>query len=268
MVEHSDRPRVSATRTARLRRAAPHVEPPASEHSESILESTDEDEDDPSSSLSSPPPSPSTPHPSTNPTHSPSTASLHSHLREISSLASWTVSTYKPGCGVSALLSPSTSSFWQSDGPQPHLLNIHFFKLVHIVKLRVYLDSDLDESYTPTKMVFAAGMGEYDLVEFAEWKGESPRGWVDIGLGNCAPEEDGGEGEGEGEGVLRCMCLQVRVLENHQNGKDTHIRGVQIFAWDERVSGGLRKEGGKGEREGRGMVLEDQYLAEEEPEWR
>ena len=36
-------------------------------------------------------------------------------------------------------------------------------------------------------------------------------------------------------GVLRCFFLQVRVLENHQNGKDTHIRGVQIFARDDRV---------------------------------
>ncbi|KAI4145144.1 MAG: hypothetical protein LQ340_006390, partial [Diploschistes diacapsis] len=41
--------------------------------------------------------------------------------------------------------------------------------------------------------------------------------------------------EEEEEGVLRCMCVQVRVLENHQNGKDTHVRGVQLFARDERV---------------------------------
>ncbi|MCJ1349369.1 anaphase promoting complex subunit doc1, partial [Peltigera leucophlebia] len=91
------------------------------------------------------------------------------HLREISALASWTVSTFKPDCGVEALRNSSTSQFWQSDGPQPHLLNIHFFKLVSIVKLRVYLDFELDESYTPTRMVFLAGTGMYDLTEFAEW---------------------------------------------------------------------------------------------------
>jgi len=27
--------------------------------------------------------------------------------------------------------------------------------------------------------------------------------------------------------------VQVRILENHQNGKDTHLRAVQIFARDE-----------------------------------
>ncbi|MCJ1308501.1 anaphase promoting complex subunit doc1 [Agyrium rufum] len=189
-------------------------------------------------------------------------------LREISPLASWTVSTYKPGCGVAALLHPSTSQFWQSDGPQPHFLNIHFFKQVSIVKLRIYLDSDLDESYTPTRMVFAAGMqgDSYGLVEFAEWKGEDPSGWVDIGLEGCGgvDEEDyggmggddGGENEDEeveggnkmsgGGGVLRCMCLQIRILENHQNGKDTHLRGVQIFARDERVVRKERRLGWKG----------------------
>jgi anaphase-promoting complex subunit 10 len=97
----------------------------------------------------------------------------------------------------------------------------------------VYLDHKLDESYTPTKMVFAAGMGEYDLVEFAEWRGENPRGWVDVNLQ--------GVGEGGG-GVLRAMVVQVRVLENHQNGKDTHVRGVQIFARDERVKVSKREE--------------------------
>lgn len=85
-------------------------------------------------------------------------------LREISSLASWSVSTHKPSCGVDALRNLSPSQFWQSDGPQPHLLTVHFFKLVKIVKIRVYLDFLLDESYTPTKMQFWGGTGMYDLV--------------------------------------------------------------------------------------------------------
>ena len=155
-------------------------------------------------------------------------------LREISPLASWTVSTCKPGCGVAALRSPSTSQFWQSDGPQPHLLNIHFFKLVSIVKLRVYLDFELDESYTPTRMVFLAGMGMYDLTEFAEWTGEGPRGWVDISLEGVGPISVASDGDPYAGGVLKCMIVQVRVCENHQNGKDTHVRGVQLFARDER----------------------------------
>jgi len=103
--------------------------------------------------------------PSTFPSHHPSTTSLTlqltaqdpslpSNLKEISSLASWQVSTSKPNCDVDALRSHSPAQYWQSDGPQPHLLTIHFYKWVKIVKLRVYLDFVLDESYTPTKMTF------------------------------------------------------------------------------------------------------------------
>lgn len=33
--------------------------------------------------------------------------------------------------------------------------------------------------------------------------------------------------------VLKAMVIQMRVLENHQNGKDTHVRGFQVFAQDD-----------------------------------
>ncbi|KAI9870408.1 MAG: anaphase promoting complex subunit doc1 [Pleopsidium flavum] len=205
-----------------------------------------------------------------------------SNLREISSLASWTVSTYKPSCGIAALRHPSPSYFWQSDGPQPHLLNIHFFKLVSIVKIRVYLDFELDESYTPTKMVFLAGMGAYDLTEFGVWEGEGPRGWVEVELGGVGggdgedvSEEDEDEGEGgmkerereRGGGVLRAMLVQVRVCENHQNGKDTHVRGLQIFARDEKGrkgGGGVAGRKSEGLRDGTGK---GEVVGLEEPEW-
>ncbi|EAW07255.1 anaphase promoting complex subunit DOC1 [Aspergillus clavatus NRRL 1] len=217
---------------------------------------------------------------------------LPSNLREISSLASWTVSTHKPGCGVAALRHPSPTQYWQSDGPQPHTLSLHFFKLVAVVKIRVYLDFEMDESYTPTKMTFHAGMGGNDLVEFATWEGEGPCGWVEIpleGVGGrdggwvrrrrrkhtrartqddkgkrrskgarvawpdamfsdaenpveydeAAYDYDDGESADEDDddpyagNVLKAMVLQMRVTENHQNGKDTHVRGFQVFARDD-----------------------------------
>ncbi|KAJ5682830.1 hypothetical protein N7462_005995 [Penicillium macrosclerotiorum] len=211
---------------------------------------------------------------------------LPPNLREISSLASWTVSTSKPGCGVAALRHPSPSQYWQSDGPQPHTLTLHFFKLVAVVRIRVYLDFELDESYTPTKMIFLAGMGGNDLVEFATWEGDGPCGWVDVpleGVGgrnggwvrddaerqrrrshtarrqlapehrlqtphnpddeneawDTANEDEAGSEEEPGAtedsyagNVLKAMVIQMRVMENHQNGKDTHVRGFQVFACD------------------------------------
>ena len=165
-------------------------------------------------------------------------------LKEISSLASWTVSTAKPGNGVAALRSPDLAHFWQSDGPQPHLLSIHFFKLVPIVSIRVYLDFDNDESYTPTKIQFLAGMGIHDIQEFAEMNHEQATGWKEVDFSNVGPVEPDDDGENSDEEnpkdidwskrpVLRAFLVQVRILENHQNGKDTHLRAVQLFARDE-----------------------------------
>ena len=153
-----------------------------------------------------------------------------------------------------------------------------------MVRIRVYLDFNLDESYTPTKMVFLAGMGGNDLVEFATWEGEAPTGWVDIpleGVGgrngyyggerkkrrrrknkrrdthgdnveyddelwsdfdgyvgfNDDEDEDINDDDPTAGNVLNAMVIQMKVCENHQNGKDTHVRGFQVFAQDDRAQG-------------------------------
>jgi anaphase-promoting complex subunit 10 len=174
-------------------------------------------------------------------------------LKEISSLASWTVTTAKPGSGVAALRSPDLNQYWQSDGPQPHLLTLHFFKLVSISLIRIYLDFESDESYTPTKIQFLAGMGGHDVQEFAEMSFEQPTGWIDVDFSNVGPveqDEDGDDAENAQRDidwskrpVLRAFVVQVRILENHQNGKDTHLRAVHVFARDEAV-GVQRGDGG------------------------
>tara|TARA_R110002003_G_scaffold2445_1_gene24353 strand:- start:18565 stop:19752 length:1188 start_codon:yes stop_codon:yes gene_type:complete len=281
------------------------------------------------------------------------------HLREISTLASWTVSSSKPGCSIPQLRHPSTSLFWQSDGPQPHYLNIHFFKLVRIVGLRLYLDFEQDESYTPTRIIFLAGSGMNDLQEWSELKLENPRGWVWVPFDQVgdpdSDDDDGGEDDGdvrmieapiaggmnaggqdassdsennnpqtmhiehqhqtphqhqrhpqhpphhhtptylppptlatptnpslnphttpslprpqprlpfaalspnpqptppaphqksEKMPVLRAHLVQIKILENHQNGKDTHLRGLQVFAQSE-------EREGRGEMQRRGKV--------------
>ena len=143
---------------------------------------------------------------------------------------------------MAALRSPDLAHFWQSDGPQPHLLSIHFFKLVSIVSIRVFLDFDNDESYTPTKIQFLAGMSVHDIQEFAEMSFESPNGWHEVDFSNVGRIEADNDSDGEKAAgdidwskrpVLRAFLVQVRILENHQNGKDTHLRAVQLFARDE-----------------------------------
>lgn len=48
--------------------------------------------------------------------------------REIGALAVWSLSTAKPGNGVEQLRDDNIDTYWQSDGPQPHLINIQFHK--------------------------------------------------------------------------------------------------------------------------------------------
>lgn len=62
------------------------------------------------------------------------------------------------------------------------------------------------------------------MLRFASMDLVSPKGWQKVPL------------EGVGGGVdgntLFCWVLQISVMENHQNGKDTHLRGIRIFAVD------------------------------------
>lgn len=48
--------------------------------------------------------------------------------------------------------------------------------------------------------------------------------------------------------VLRAHLVQIKILENHQNGKDTHLRGLQIFALDDEKQQdmGVGRSGGGG----------------------
>ncbi|KAI9701247.1 MAG: anaphase promoting complex subunit doc1 [Candelina mexicana] len=192
-----------------------------------------------------------------------------SHLKEIGNLASWTVSTSKPGCGVEALRSEDSNLFWQSDGPQPHLLNIHFFKLVSIVHIRIFLDFENDESYTPTKMSFLAGTGHHDLQEFVELTFEQPKGWIDVSLDGVGgreryDEDPAGDDRQTSGNVLRAFVVQVRIAENHQNGKDTHVRGLQIFAKDDTLGRRAPAEEFVEARDGR---KRNAFIGLEEPSW-
>jgi len=118
----------------------------------------------------------------------------------------------------------------RSDGQQPHLLTIHFLRRVEIRAIRFYVDHKQDESYTPTHITFYAGTGHHDLIQFADVPLVRPVGWQDVPLADCGGGPDGHS--------LCCWVVQMHVKENHQNGKDTHIRGIKIFALDDNAATG------------------------------
>ena len=45
----------------------------------------------------------------------------------------------------------SLDTYWQSDGPQPHLINIEFRRKMTVQDIYIYADYKADESYTPNK---------------------------------------------------------------------------------------------------------------------
>lgn len=156
----------------------------------------------------------------------------------------------------------------RSDGPQPHHLNIHFSRLVSILSIRLFLDFESDESYTPTRIQLLAGTGYHDLISFSDLNFAQPKGWIDVNL-----EGVGGGDDGK---TLKAFLVQVKVMENHQNGKDTHVRGLKIYARDEKanrsgmgiLNGSTKKRIPKRELETQvvdgGWIIEPEWMGEPE----
>ncbi|KAJ7944270.1 Anaphase-promoting complex subunit 10 [Quillaja saponaria] len=140
-------------------------------------------------------------------------------LREMGKKAAWSVSSCKPGNGVSSLRDDNLETYWQSDGAQPHLVNIQFQKKVKLQLVVLYVDFKLDESYTPSKISIRAGDGFHNLKEIKTVELVKPTGWVYLSLSGNDPRET----------FVNTFMLQISVLSNHLNGRDTHVRQIKVY---------------------------------------
>ncbi|XP_031476235.1 anaphase-promoting complex subunit 10 isoform X1 [Nymphaea colorata] len=141
------------------------------------------------------------------------------NLWEMAKKAAWSVSSFKQGNGVLSLTDGNLDTYWQSDGAQPHLVNIQFQKKVKLQLLVLYVDFKLDESYTPSKISIRAGDGFHNLKEVKMMELEKPIGWIHIPLSGSDPRET----------FIHTFMLQIAVLSNHLNGRDTHIRQIRVY---------------------------------------
>ncbi|XP_044080878.1 anaphase-promoting complex subunit 10 isoform X2 [Neovison vison] len=91
-------------------------------------------------------------------------------VREIGSQAVWSLSSCKPGFGVDQLRDDNLETYWQSDGSQPHLVNIQFRRKTTVKTLCIYADYKSDESYTPSKISVRVGNNFHNLQEIRETK--------------------------------------------------------------------------------------------------
>ena len=138
--------------------------------------------------------------------------------KELGDEATWTLSTAKVGNGAHQLRDGSTSTYWQSDGAHPHWILVQFHRRVAVTEVALYLDHQLDESYTPRRVRVCAGNSPAELEPVAEVELNEPTGWVVIPLGF-----------GSAVVPLRTFCVRISLLQMHQNGMDTHVRLVRVY---------------------------------------
>jgi len=138
--------------------------------------------------------------------------------REIGHLAVWSVASAKPGNGVELLRDDDLGTFWQSDGAQPHLINAQFQHKAEMSEIALWCEYKMDESYTPSLVSVRAGTSCHDLREVRCVELEHPNGWVRVPLGDA-----------DDSSCIRAYFIQVAILANHQNGRDTHVRQIKVF---------------------------------------
>uniref|UniRef100_A0A1B6DV42 Anaphase-promoting complex subunit 10 n=1 Tax=Clastoptera arizonana TaxID=38151 RepID=A0A1B6DV42_9HEMI len=139
-------------------------------------------------------------------------------VREVGAQAVWSLSSCKPGFGVDQLRDGCTETYWQSDGQLPHLVNIQFSRKTTISDICIYTDYKLDESYTPSRISIRAGTNFNDLQELEIRDLNEPTGWVMIPIKTLQDK------------AVRAFTIQIAVISNHQNGRDTHMRQIKVFS--------------------------------------
>jgi len=95
----------------------------------------------------------------------------------------WSLSSAKPGNGVDQIRDGKLDTYWQSDGSQPHFIRIYFARRVAVSHVCLFLDYNMDESYTPKRVTVQTGMTQQDLTTCLEVDSTSP--WDGV----CCPFE-------------------------------------------------------------------------------
>ncbi|GKY98264.1 hypothetical protein MPSEU_000784100 [Mayamaea pseudoterrestris] len=153
-------------------------------------------------------------------------------LRELGREAlCWQLSSAKPGNGVEQLLDASLDTYWQSDGnAQPHWIQLHFGRRVAISHVCLYLDFQLDESYTPRKVIVEIGLTQQDFIPAcAPVELMDPTGWCIIPLQSPPDPLDDPVHADSHRNLVKTHLIRVSVLSMHQNGRDTHVRHMHLY---------------------------------------
>jgi anaphase-promoting complex subunit 10 len=160
----------------------------------------------------------------------PTLDSLFGHRDLGRDAACYTLSSAKPGNGVDQIRDSSVETYWQSDGSQPHCIQVVFSRRVAVSHVCLYLDFNLDESYTPKKVCIEAGMTLQELQTVLVVDLSEPVGWCILPLeAPPDPLDDDDESSSRIPLPIRTHLIQITILTMHQNGRDTHVRQLKLF---------------------------------------
>lgn len=141
-------------------------------------------------------------------------------LKDWTQDSTWIVTSSRSGHDVGCILEPSLDSFWQSEGPLPHIITVYFPHLVSLTELRFYSDYKLDESYTPLEILIRVGIQRNDLHDLHILELDRPDGWVHIPLLDTDDKP------------IPTYILQLAILSNYQDGRDSRIRSIRIIGYE------------------------------------
>lgn len=121
------------------------------------------------------------------------------------------LSSFKRDHGLKELLSDDKDEFWHTDDNLPHYVEITFSKLVHVSSVQLTLVHSLDDSYTPANLEVRCGVVRENIQPVLSTTLVEPEGIIPL----CVNK--------------KCFFLQIVILSNHQEGRDTHVRNLKIF---------------------------------------
>ena len=152
--------------------------------------------------------------------------SLKKYKKEIGDQAYWVLSSSKQGNGIHQLRDNNMETFWQSDGPIPHNIDIQFQRKMRISEIALYLDIKTDESYTPETISVKGGAHIQNMREITQVQLDNPMNWIVIPLKTAIEN-------GKYQKFVYTSNIQISILQMFHSGKDTHIRQVKIFEFSD-----------------------------------
>jgi len=124
------------------------------------------------------------------------------------------VSTFKPGHGVEELFSNSTEKYWHTDGNLPHHIEIEFEEIKALEEVKLALGYIQDKSYIPKEIEIRCGKTRETIEQITRMFITDKSSCITIPVGKD------------------CCFVQLIILSNHQEGRDSRVRGLSLVFSD------------------------------------